>query len=349
RELFDDGEPIAFKRALNFIGATITINPSLSEDGGYDITVTPVDVLSDEQPQGLGSTDAGNGSKAARDDHVHAHGNLAGGTLHALAVAGVSHGFISSTDQALLEEATATATPSAIVRRDVAGNIAVVDLAAVDIDATNITGVSVRGDVVAADNEVTTPLLRIWNGADDGLVVTYDAPVAAPAQGAQAWVSNGQTRSWDERGVRHEVTSQDAATGATSKGILDRIGRYSGNTTGNKAVLTILASQLPAGNFAARITVDWFAFDVTGSKAAGGALMATIRGIVDGVLTVSVMTTAANQQVKTADNDSTSIDTTTTLPQVIASSNNIVVQVTALNTNQVRISARVRDFFFVEH
>jgi len=39
--------------------------------------------LSDEDPQPVGTTSGGTGTAASRDDHVHAHGDQAGGSLHA--------------------------------------------------------------------------------------------------------------------------------------------------------------------------------------------------------------------------------------------------------------------------
>lgn len=44
----------------------------------------------------LGAQAAGTSNKTAAADHVHGHGNQAGGTLHADAVAGVSAGFLSA-------------------------------------------------------------------------------------------------------------------------------------------------------------------------------------------------------------------------------------------------------------
>ena len=48
-------------------------------------------------PAAVGSATAGTSGRPSNDDHVHAHGNQLGGTLHADAVAGASSGFLSST------------------------------------------------------------------------------------------------------------------------------------------------------------------------------------------------------------------------------------------------------------
>lgn len=62
-------------------------------------TATP---LSDTAPAGLGTAAAGAGTTAARADHVHAHGNLAGGSLHADATP-LASGFMSASDKATLD------------------------------------------------------------------------------------------------------------------------------------------------------------------------------------------------------------------------------------------------------
>lgn len=59
--------------------------------------------LSDAAPQSIGTTAAGIGSEASRSDHVHAHGSLGGGALHAVAVASGAEGFLSGSDKAKLD------------------------------------------------------------------------------------------------------------------------------------------------------------------------------------------------------------------------------------------------------
>lgn len=84
--------------------------------------VGPQPSLSSATPSAIGTAAAGASATASRSDHVHAHGDQTGGSLHAPAVAGVSAGFISAASQQKLDGiasgATATplssATPSAI-------------------------------------------------------------------------------------------------------------------------------------------------------------------------------------------------------------------------------------------
>ena len=72
--------------------------------------------LSDDNPASLGTTDPGVDTEASRSDHVHAHGNLAGGSLHAVA-SGAAAGFMSAADKSKLDgvAAGATANPEAAV------------------------------------------------------------------------------------------------------------------------------------------------------------------------------------------------------------------------------------------
>lgn len=84
------------------------------------------------------------------------HGNRGGGTIHAVAVAGVSHGFMSSSDKTKLDAATPANTVSALMLRDAAGRSQVVDPSAAQdiatkayVDAT-AAGLDVKPSVKAA-------------------------------------------------------------------------------------------------------------------------------------------------------------------------------------------------------
>lgn len=79
---------------------------------------------SDSNPQPLGTADPGIQAGLSRVDHVHAHGDQAGGTLHSVAVASGAAGFLSGTDKAKLDgissgaAALGTATPQALGTAD---------------------------------------------------------------------------------------------------------------------------------------------------------------------------------------------------------------------------------------
>lgn len=79
-------------------------------------------LLSNTNPQPLGVAAPGASGQASRADHVHAHGNLAGGALHALATT-LDAGFMSAADVVLLNLLAPLATPSSqfVARPDIAG------------------------------------------------------------------------------------------------------------------------------------------------------------------------------------------------------------------------------------
>ena len=77
--------------------------------------------LSSATPQPLGTATAGTSIDGARANHVHAHGDLTGATLHALATTGGA-GFMSSVQFDLLNGATDQNTVSTVVRRDASGS-----------------------------------------------------------------------------------------------------------------------------------------------------------------------------------------------------------------------------------
>lgn len=65
--------------------------------------------LSSTTPAAVGTAAVGVGTTAARADHVHAHGNQAGGSLHSVATTSVA-GFMSSTDKTKLDGIASSAT-----------------------------------------------------------------------------------------------------------------------------------------------------------------------------------------------------------------------------------------------
>ena len=84
-------------------------------DSGLTLAVQESTVeLSAAVPQAVGTAAAGVGTKASRDDHVHAHGNQLGGTLHAAASAagGGTAGFMSAADKIKLDGIPSTAVAS---------------------------------------------------------------------------------------------------------------------------------------------------------------------------------------------------------------------------------------------
>lgn len=74
--------------------------------------------LSNATPAAVGSASPGAAATASRSDHTHDHGPQAGGSTHAAAVAGVSAGFISASDQTKLNAIPTPASGSANLATD---------------------------------------------------------------------------------------------------------------------------------------------------------------------------------------------------------------------------------------
>src|SRR6185503_13413076 len=70
--------------------------------------------LSSATPQEIAdsSGSAGTATDGSRSDHVHAHGNRSGGSLHAAAVAAGAAGFMTGTDKTKLDGLPASAVPT---------------------------------------------------------------------------------------------------------------------------------------------------------------------------------------------------------------------------------------------
>jgi hypothetical protein len=135
----------------------------------------------DAIPQALGTASAGVSLKTARDDHVHAHGNQAGGSLHA--VAGVSAGFMSASDKTKLDgiEAGADVTSSA----SVAGVGAVMDTdfgsnglmkrtgsGTYSVVTTTAAGEALLDDADASAQRTTLGLGTMATQADSAVAIT---------------------------------------------------------------------------------------------------------------------------------------------------------------------------------
>lgn len=79
-----------------------------ADRSGSTVKLTPEQIvtsrLASTTPAEVGTAAVGAGTTAARADHVHAHGNQAGGSLHANATTSVA-GFMSAADKTALDAA----------------------------------------------------------------------------------------------------------------------------------------------------------------------------------------------------------------------------------------------------
>lgn len=106
KDILEAGNARPARPALNFVsGATVVDNAGANR---LDVTVagsTPSNVTPAEVANGAGAI--GVSALYARADHVHSHGNRAGGTLHAVAVGAPTpaNGFMSGADKVALDQA----------------------------------------------------------------------------------------------------------------------------------------------------------------------------------------------------------------------------------------------------
>jgi len=100
RALMDDASAAAQQTTLG-LGTLATQSGTFS--GTSSGTNTGDQSPYGSAPADIGTASAGASALYARGDHVHAHGNQLGGTLHASAVNGTSAGFMSSNDKIALD------------------------------------------------------------------------------------------------------------------------------------------------------------------------------------------------------------------------------------------------------
>jgi len=109
--------------------------------------------LSNAAPQNVGVTSPGVGLEASRGDHAHAHGDQAGGTLHALASPdpGGLAGFLSAADKLKLDRLPATFVESFNLRTGIvapqAGDYTAADVGADPVGAAAAVGAAIVGTI----------------------------------------------------------------------------------------------------------------------------------------------------------------------------------------------------------
>lgn len=132
-------------------GAFSAGNPTLnvaSPAGTLTIGSNSVEVTyGDDEPEGVsnGVGSAGVVDEAARIDHVHPHGDLNGGSLHALA-GGDEPGFMTAVQGALVDGATENATASTLILR---GSDGVLRQIKTSVGTSAVLGVEVKNTTAA--------------------------------------------------------------------------------------------------------------------------------------------------------------------------------------------------------
>jgi cytoskeletal protein CcmA (bactofilin family) len=141
--------------------------------------------LSDTEPVALGTAAAGTASSAARGDHVHAHGNLSGSSLHALASTSAA-GFMSTAQFDLLAAATNNDDANTLVKRDSLGDFSAgtitADLTGNADTATKLSSTrtfAVTGDITGTVSSDLTAGASITTAIAAGVVVNADINASA--------------------------------------------------------------------------------------------------------------------------------------------------------------------------
>jgi len=181
-------------------------------------TATP---LASTTPAALGTAAVGVGTTAARADHVHAHGNQAGGALHADVVAGGASGFMSGADKTKLDgiEANADVTDAANV--NAAGAVMESDFTAthtilmrqsgatpvaVAIPLSTFVGRIASGDIIPMTVAQAKTLLGY---AASEIAFTPDGDIAASnVQAAIAEVRNDTDTKLGTKAALYDTTSR---------------------------------------------------------------------------------------------------------------------------------------------
>lgn len=169
---------------------------SASDKTKLDDVSASAAALSSTLPSDIGTAAIGNGTTAARSNHVHAHGNQLGGTLHANAVAAGAAGFMTGADKTKLDgiaasAAALTASTPAAVGIAAAAVGAATDAARAD-HVHAVTGMAALssavtgGEITATQKDLTfafTPTKFIVQYRNASGAVLVDAPNAATIVG----------------------------------------------------------------------------------------------------------------------------------------------------------------------
>jgi hypothetical protein len=131
----NDGAPLATKQQAMASGIATPVASAIDAAGGGGGGGGAA--LGSASPQPVGTAAVGVATSASREDHVHAHGNQAGGSLHAQASGSVD-GFMSAADKTKLDAITGTHTGT---------NTGDVSLAAVG-SSPSANGASIAGQVL---------------------------------------------------------------------------------------------------------------------------------------------------------------------------------------------------------
>jgi hypothetical protein len=166
-------------------------------------------VAADATPLAVGTAAIGVSTDYAREDHVHAHGNQLGGTLHA--DAGASAGFMSAADKTKLDASTENATASTLVQRGSDGIRRQIKTA---IGATLVVGDHLQNTTAAADGA------QQWSPATEWTGYGWDVGSGASVV-LNWWAQNRTTQGAEAATSALHFLKQKGAGGITSVFVID--------------------------------------------------------------------------------------------------------------------------------
>ncbi|HBY05948.1 TPA: hypothetical protein DEG75_03300 [Candidatus Dependentiae bacterium] len=247
-------------------GVDVSAHASRHQPGGADplLVAAPV-TISTANSEGLLTT-------LARSDHVHAHGNLVGGTLHAVATAnpGGTAGFMSAADKTLLD----SINPALYVQK--AGDTMAGTLA---FNATGLNALVVNTNKFIVDNDTGNTTIAGILGVTGATTLTNLASVDSGIVHASA--TGLLSKSYivnDDVDPSAGIVDSKLATIATA----GKVSNSATTATIANTPDTIVLRDLVTGNFAAG-TISAVGLDVSGKTITlnkGGILgSGTLSGI----------------------------------------------------------------------
>lgn len=220
--------------------------------------------FSNDFPAPIGTHTPGTNDTVSRGDHAHEHGEQTDETHHALAVADVSHGFLSKTWAALLAFATHVATALTLVLRDADGRFRaaapsnsgdVTNKGYVDALISALTALA-SGSLLGTPYTASTNLS--WSIATKTAITTLSFTTGSSGRVRLSFRGNvGVTNNgWGDLGL--EVVSVAGS---------ERRASVHGHTNGPRMLFAIESDQLLSPN--TTYTLSLFAFPATGTISAG--------------------------------------------------------------------------------
>ncbi len=186
RRIFDDGTEKPLRDSINMIGFTVADDPTnkrtnITATGGVTLSGSVASLVA-------AASAAGSAGTASKSDHVHGHGDQAGGTTHAVA-SGAANGFMPAAHYTRVQDG---AFPSLSTTTDITcGN---------DLTVGNSVTVSdtVSADTVVASTVVETPTL---SAAEDATLTIRGADSSTGSEFMNVVLDLGRLSASDTSGA----------------------------------------------------------------------------------------------------------------------------------------------------